>query len=109
MQNTSSRESDPVAAAILWASAFLIGAMILLQVGRSGVEPAAHAEMVATGSEYNLLTTASQTEDLIYVLERRTGRMLIYGPTQNQGLQLLDVVDVSELVTRLSRPTNSGP
>ncbi len=69
--------------AALWASAFVIGALTIVQAGRlSG--SAAHAEMVSTRGGYTLLTTNSglggeaDPHELLYVIDNRDQVILVY-------------------------------
>ncbi len=101
MNTRTDRTSSLAASAALWASAFVVAAMILTQAGRLAGNQA-RAEMAADGSEYGLVTTKGGNEELLYVLEKRAGRIFVYEARQNDGLVLLDFADVGEVVTRLS-------
>jgi len=69
--------------ASLWASAFVIVAIIIVQAGQLPGNTA-HAEMAAEGDFYRLITTNSGRGDdaapyeLLYVLDSRDGVMLVY-------------------------------
>lgn len=70
-------------AAVLWASAFVIAAMILVQAGRLPGQ-AAHAEMTATRADYSVMTTNSgrggdqDPDELLYVIDNRDQVLLVY-------------------------------
>jgi len=71
------------AAAVLWASAFVIGALIIMQAGRlSGNQ--ANATMVADRGAYTLMTANSGTggdadpDELLYVIDSREQILLVY-------------------------------
>ncbi len=70
-------------AAVLWASAFVIIAMIILQAGRM-TGNTAYAEMATSSDVYSLLTTNSGTggetdpNELLYVINKREGIMMVY-------------------------------
>ncbi|MEE8154236.1 MAG: hypothetical protein V3T53_04670 [Phycisphaerales bacterium] len=70
-------------AAVLWASAFVIAAMILVQAGRLPGQ-AAHAEMTATRADYTVMTTNSgrggdgDPDELLYVIDNRDQVLLVY-------------------------------
>jgi len=83
----------------LWASAFLIAALIILQAGRLPAGPRAHAEMATTGMEYAMMTTQGGNEEILYILDKRSGHLLFYEPTSSQGMKLLDVVRVDDFVS----------
>jgi len=100
MTTRPEQTSRLTATASLWASAFVLSAFILTQAGRvSGNQ--ALAEMAADSTEYALVTTKGGNEELLYVLEKRAGRIFVYEATPN-ALNLLDYADIGEVVTRLS-------
>lgn len=71
------------AAAVLWASAFVIAALIIMQAGRLPAN-AAHAAVAADRGSYSLLTSGSGRGDdadpyeLLYVIDSREQVLLIY-------------------------------
>ncbi len=70
-------------AAVLWASAFVIAAMIIVQAGRLPGQ-AAQAEMTATRADYSVMTTNSgrggdqDPDELLYVIDNRDQVLLVY-------------------------------
>lgn len=78
MQSSRRSELNP-AAAVLWASAFLIAALVIVQAGRLQSNPA-HADMVQERGDYTLMTTKSGREDntVLYVMDGRTQTLLVY-------------------------------
>lgn len=70
------------AAAILWASAFLLAAIVLIQAGQH-LDAPAHAAMSNTSAGYTMLTThASQTVttpvEVLYVIDDRSEMLYVY-------------------------------
>ncbi len=71
----------PVAS--LWASAFVIGALAIVQAGRLP-GPAAHAEMATGSGDYTLLTTDSglgpdeDPYELLYLIDNRAEVLMVY-------------------------------
>lgn len=71
------------AAAVLWASAFLIAALIVIQAGKLP-EHRAHAEMATDRGNYTLMTTASgrgggtEPNQLLYVIDSRDQVFMVY-------------------------------
>ena len=69
--------------AVLWASAFVITAMIIMQAGRLQGSTA-HAGQVESAGGYTLLTARSgkgtETDpfDLLYILDDRSDMLLVY-------------------------------
>lgn len=81
--NQHSRNTMNSAVAVLWASAFVIAAMIIVQAGQLPGN-AAHAGMVADRGSYTLLTGSSgrggetQPDDVLYVIDSREQFLLVY-------------------------------
>lgn len=76
----SSRRSElSPAAAVLWASAFIIAALVIVQAGRLQSNPV-HADMVQDRGDYTLMTTRSGREEntVLYVMDGRTQTLLVY-------------------------------
>ena len=75
--------SSQTAQAALWASAFVIGAMIVAQAGRLP-GPAAWGETVSTQSDYTILTArtglgpADRPFDSLFVIDNREQVLLVY-------------------------------
>lgn len=80
---TKSKQSIDPSAAVLWAAAFIIGAILLVQAGRLPLN-AAHAEMTADRGSYTLLTArsgrGSETEphEILYIIDSREQVLLVY-------------------------------
>jgi hypothetical protein len=89
------RPASP-SATVLWASAFVIAAMTIIQAGRLP-GPAAHAGNAAAFNEYSLVTARSgigpdeKPYELLYVIDSHAEVLLVY-EIQNiqQGLFLRD-------------------
>src|SRR5688572_22422842 len=85
------------ARAILWACAFILAALVILQAGRLPGNPA-YADGVSNGNNYTVLTVPSGRgggdegpDDIIIVLDNRNGAILAYQPdARNANLTLLD-------------------
>jgi hypothetical protein len=77
---TSRRHVTPAA---LWASAFVIAALTIVQAGRLP-QNAAFGEMATNRGDYSLLTTDSglggdvQPNELLYVIDSRAEVLLVY-------------------------------
>ena len=71
------------AAAVLWASAFVLAAMVITQAGRLPVNPA-YAEMGVESGGFTLVTGSSgrgkdaAPNELLYVLDNRDEVLLVY-------------------------------
>ncbi|MEM8834210.1 MAG: hypothetical protein AAGD00_00185 [Planctomycetota bacterium] len=85
--------------AALWASAFVIGAMLISQAGSLGESPA----MAQSGNVSNirdlvvLTANASNGEDVLMILDGRDEQLYVYGVSGNRSLELFEVQDVGEM------------
>jgi len=94
---TRRRQSIDPGAAVLWAAAFIVAALILVQAGRLP-GGAAHAEMNTSAGDYTLMTAKSgkgsdlDPDDLLYVLDSRDQVLLVYEleNAQNRRMFLID-------------------
>lgn len=83
MTSTQHTVSMNTGAAVLWASAFVIGALIILQAGRMHGN-AAHANMAADRGSYTLMTADSgrggdtDPYEILYVIDSREQVLLVY-------------------------------
>ena len=72
-----------VSSTVLWASAFVILALVIIQAGKLPANTA-HAEMATKGSAYSLVTAPSglgsndDPYELLYVLDNRDQVLLVY-------------------------------
>jgi hypothetical protein len=93
------RQIDP-SAAVLWASAFVIAALTIVQAGRLP-GPAARAAMVSRHGDYTMLTARSgrgpdeKPYELLYVIDTRDQVLLVY--------------DVEEPQRGVVTPVDGGP
>ena len=83
MKNAETNVNFNAGAAVLWASAFVIIALIIVQAGRLPGN-AAYAEMVADRGSYTLMTADSgrggdeDPNEVLYVIDSREQTLLIY-------------------------------
>ena len=95
------------AAAVLWGSAFVIAALIIMQVGRLPGNQA-NAAVQADRSSYTLLTAGSgrggeaQPDDLLYVIDSREQILLVYEveDARKKQIFLRDRYNLDELFTK---------
>jgi hypothetical protein len=96
-------------AAVLWASAFVIAALIILQAGRL-TGSAAHASNAANVNDYSLVTARSgvgpdeKPYELLYLIDNHAEVLLVYD-LQNvqQGLLLRDGGSLTNLFRSAGR------
>lgn len=82
--------------AALWASAFVILALILVRADRFG--PAASAdEMVTATGDYTLLTTAGRgSAEILVVIDNRNEALIVYGIDRQSGLEPAARLDLAK-------------
>ncbi|MCC6908767.1 MAG: hypothetical protein IT430_12555 [Phycisphaerales bacterium] len=102
MSDQLNKNETRTAVASLWAAAFIVGALILTSAGRLAGNTA-RAEMAIDGGEYALVTTKGGNQEMLYVLEKRTGRIFVYEARSGGGMDLLDFQDVGEWVSRMTK------
>ncbi len=79
----NSRQQINTSAATLWASAFVIAALIIVQAGRLA-GPTAYAEAVDNRGDYTLLTARSgrgpdeKPYEVLYVIDNRDQILMVY-------------------------------
>jgi hypothetical protein len=87
-------------AAALWASAFVIAALVITQAGRLSSGNAAYAD-VATSDDLTVSTIfAGVDDDVVAVIDRQTERLYVYGVEQASRVELLQSHDLKELFTQ---------
>lgn len=83
MKTTSQTKTLNPAAAVLWASAFVIGAMVIVQAGRLPGH-AVHADMTADRGSYTLMTASAgrgpeaAPNEMLFVIDSREQMLLVY-------------------------------
>ncbi len=99
------------APAALWASAFVILALILTESSRRGHQHAALAGDAANVGDLSVLTAASGTdEDVLCVLDQRNETLSVFGVEQGRSVQLLQVQDLRQafLQARMNAGVGGG-
>lgn len=84
----------------LWASAFVLIALILVQAGRLPGGSVAHAGNVQQVGELTILTAETGAEqDAIYVLDSVNGLLLVYDVQNRASIDLVQSYSVPRLFT----------
>jgi hypothetical protein len=91
--------------ASLWASAFVMGALILSAAGQRAGN-AALADMAVDGQEYGLVTTSGGNSEVLYVLHKTKGRIFVYEASPNTGLNLVNFQDIGEQIEQAQKEPN---
>lgn len=85
-------------AAALWASAFVIAAMLTVQAGRLGAPEPAYAGNIAEVGQVRLLTAdAGGGEEFLAVLDITRETLSIYGVQNQKSIELFQVAKIPEL------------
>lgn len=99
----------------LVASALVLGGLLLVQAGRSGDSgPAsvssALAEMVAVGGGFAAMTTQGQSssEELLYVLDQRSERLMVYRVENQREVVLQRTEDLARVFTQARAAAGGG-
>lgn len=109
MANTTTRIDTP--AAILWASAFLLAALVIITAGRLPANQA-YAEMAVSGTNGFTLMTADagrggdeNPDELLYVIDNRSEMLFVYEVlnAQTGGLNLKGGGSLTELFQTAAR------
>jgi hypothetical protein len=75
----------PAASSALWASAFVLVALIVVQAGRIGE---ARADMVSTVGGLSILTADTGSEESLFVLDSRKEEISVYRVVNQNTLEL---------------------
>ncbi len=95
--------------AALWASAFVIFAIAIVQAGRFGPMSAADAGDVASIRDLTILTAASGSdEDILMILDTRAQTLYIYGPKNRNSVELFGTHQVGDLFENAARAYGTG-
>ena len=95
--------SSSLALVPLWATAFLLAALVIWQSAQLSPRNTARAEMAAVGSDFSMLTTDSGNGEILTILNNRNGSMYVYEVNSSNGVVLVDRLQVAEIIDRLSR------
>lgn len=83
--------------AALWASAALILALIIAQIGRLSPFSAASAEVTQVAGLTVMTAFSGDGEQVLCVLDSRAERLLVYGVVNRNQIDLYQTVDVATL------------
>lgn len=84
----------------LWASAALILALIIVQIGRLVPFSNANASSVTQVAGLTVLTAHSaDSEEIVCILDTRAERLLVYGVLNRNQVELHQTIDVAALFT----------
>ncbi|MCA9293603.1 MAG: hypothetical protein KDA20_07300, partial [Phycisphaerales bacterium] len=93
-------KSVDTGAAALWASAFVIMAMIVTQASRLGLGSAAYADVSKAGDLTTLTAAARNNDDILLVLDGRTETLSAYGIMNRSTVRAYPLHDLRDLFTQ---------
>ena len=86
--------------ALLSASALLIAALIIVQAGRLLSGPPAQADLVSTTGSFTALTAeASNSNDILMVLDGRSEELLVYKVENQSAIELYKKYNVPRMMS----------
>jgi len=92
----TSRRIDSGAAA-LWASAFILVALIITQASTLGRGNQARADVAVTTELTVLSAFAGNDEDIVAVIDRQSEMLFVYGIEQGRSIELFQAVSLPQL------------
>ncbi|MFN7020473.1 MAG: hypothetical protein ACK4WH_03990 [Phycisphaerales bacterium] len=97
------RRFSPSAA--LWASAFVLLGLTIVQAGRlsSGWDNTAHADVSRVGDFTALTLSATSSEDLALVLDGRAEKLLVYRIKNRETLEMVRGYELPQLFQTAAR------
>ena len=96
MKTPATRQRINPSVGALWASAFVLAGMVIVQAGRLGIGNEAAAVVSNVGEMTVLTANTGSNEDVILVLDDRTDALLIYGVENRNRVELFQNLKVSE-------------
>lgn len=84
---------SPVAA--LWAAAFVLAGLVLVQASRLTGE--ARADVVSHAGEFTVLTAASGSEDVLMAIDSRGEKLLVYKVVNQSSVELFQKHDLARI------------
>lgn len=89
--------------AALWASAFVVGALLLSAAGRTSIEPKAYADVSEVADLTVVTTQAGPNWDVMALLDRREEVLYVYGVGGNRTVELYQVQKLDDVFKQAAR------
>jgi hypothetical protein len=97
------REKIDAGAAALWASAFVLMALIGVQASHLGGAPAQASGVVAVDGMVVLTAASANGEDVLVVLDERAETISVFGVENQRNIRLYEKRDLAELFESANR------
>ncbi len=96
-------------AAILWATALLLLALVMVQADRLADPMRAEAGNVATIADLTILTAdGGDNEEILLIADVRDGMLFVYGTQNRNSVELYQTQDLGELFQGARRAAGLG-
>jgi len=105
---TSTRQRINPSIGALWASAFVLAGMVVLQAGRIGGGTQAHAEAVQFGEMTLISADAGSNKDVVLVLDDKSDALLVYGIENRDRVELYQNLKLSEFFVQAKSQNRPG-
>jgi hypothetical protein len=93
----------------LWASAFVLMALIVVEAGKRNAGGVALAGDATDVADLAVLTAASGTdEDILCILDQRNETLSVFGVEQGRSVQLLQVQDLRQAFVQAHGAAGGG-
>lgn len=102
-QNSSETVRLDTGAAALWASAFVILAMIITQASNARLGKEARADIATVGSLTVTNVKAREDSDILLVINDAQERLYVFGIEQGRSLELHETQSLPEIFTSARR------
>jgi hypothetical protein len=103
MSTPNSKSRIDAGAASLWASAFVVMAMIITQASDARLGKEARADVTTVGSLTVTNIQSREDADILMILNDAQERLYIYGLEQGRTLELLQSQDLAEIFASARR------
>lgn len=98
--NTTARHRVQPGVGALWASAFVLAALVVVQAGRLGAGAQARADVSSVGELTILTSDTGNREDIVFVMDARSDALLIYGVENRNRVELYQNIKLTEFFTQ---------
>lgn len=100
MTSTRDRNRFHPGLASLWASAFVLIGMVLLQAGRMGHANEARADVAVISDLTVMNARAGDRDDIVVILDQRAETLFVYGADAARKVNLYETHNISELFSK---------
>ena len=92
---------------VLWASAFVLAALLIMQAGK-GTPAVAFADVVNQGNEFGMLSVVNGSDDILVVLDQRSEDLLVYSVVGTSSLDFKGRQSLKEIFFNARQGAGGG-